>query len=293
MSKDNFKVSVILPTYNRANIIDQCIKSVIEQNYSNWELIISDDTSNDETTNNCSVFNDHRIKYYRNNKNVGLPANRNRALNKASGDLVLFTEDDMVLDENCITILVDTYQDLIADGVKLGSISPALITNSSEDNEKRSMLDYARRAREDELSQNPCVIDRNTGLIYRNFTTDFKNLIKVDDCHSCSLYPREIFDEFRYEENAFKGNYIGEESDLHFRLIKKGFNLYFQPKAVMIHNVKSQGGCRLPLYLWGYYLIRNHIIFLNRNFGVKSLYMTPYFLSFILFAALKYYVVKN
>jgi len=293
MSEDNLKVSVILPTYNRGNIISKCVKSVISQNYPNWELIISDDASSDDTNEICTSFDDHRIKYYRNEKNLGLPANRNRAIDKASGNVVLFTEDDMVLDGNCIDILLNTYKNLNENGIKVGAVSPALVSNSSERGKKRSILNYARRSKEEELSKTPCIIDKRTGLIYRNFSVDFKDLMKVDDCHSCSMYPIQIFDEVKYEEKAYMGSYTGEESDLHFRLTKKGFNLYFQPKAIMFHNVEDQGGCRLPLYSWTYYFMRNHIIFLKRNFGKKSFYMIPYFLLFILFVASNYYLGEN
>ncbi|MBI5680851.1 MAG: glycosyltransferase family 2 protein [Methanobacterium sp.] len=293
MDNNHPKVSVILPTYNRGNIISNCINSVISQEYSNWELIISDDGSSDKTEEVCTSFKDDRIKYYRNENNLGLPGNRNAAIDKTSGDFILFTEDDMVLKEDCIKLLVETYQNISKDGINVGSVCPALISSFEDEGKKRNMLNFARRSKEEELSHNPSVIDKKTGLIYRNFSADFKEVIEVNDCHSCSLYPKNIYDEFRYEENAYKGSYTGEESDFHFKLTKKGYKLYFQPEAIMFHNVESEGGCRLPLYSWSYYFIRNHIIFLIRNFGIKSVYMAPYFLLFVLYAILHYYLGEN
>src|SRR5690606_21288427 len=109
---------------------------------------------------------------------------------------ILFSEDDMVLENDCLEILVNTFQKLLQEGNKIGAICPAIVTEMIEKGNKRTMLNNARKSKDEELSCNPCVIDKRTGLIYRNFTHDFKEIIQVEDCHSCSLYPKEIFDEF-------------------------------------------------------------------------------------------------
>lgn len=282
MDNTLFKVSLILPTYNRGNVINESVKSVISQTYENWELIISDDASNDRTSEICQELarQDHRIKYYRNENNLGLPRNRNAALSKVNGDLILFTEDDMVLDKKCVEFLLETYEILRKKGTKVGGICPAMVTNHIQSSSKRNVLNFVKDNKDDKLSNVPCIIDKKTGIIYRNFSPQFEGLIEVEDCHSCSLYPRNIFNEFKYEENAYKGTYTGEESDLHFRIRKKGHRLYFQPKAIMHHHVEEQGGCRLPLYQWSYYFVRNHVVFLNRNYGYKSLIMIPNYLFF-------------
>lgn len=292
---DDLKVSIIIPTYNRVDVISEAVESVISQTYSNWELLISDDGSSDGTKQICSKLfeKDDRIRYFKNEKNLGLPANRNTAIRRAKGDMILFSEDDMILEKDCVEILIDTYQDLIQNGNRVGAVCPALVTKHSETGNKRTMLNHARKSKDEELSRNPCIIDKRTGLIYRNFSTDFKEIIKVEDCHSCSLYPKEIFDKFKYEEKSYKGTYTGEESDLHFRLNKAGYNLYFQPLAVMNHKVKDQGGCRLHFYLWSYYFVRNHIIFVGRNFEYKSVYIIPYFIFYVALTSVNHYIRRE
>ena len=65
-------VSIIMPSYNTAKYISQSIQSVIDQTYHNWELIIVDDCSTDDTDNVVRLFlNDDRIKYLKNKKNSG------------------------------------------------------------------------------------------------------------------------------------------------------------------------------------------------------------------------------
>lgn len=70
-------VSIILPTYNRQNIIAKSINSVINQTFKDWELIIVDDASTDDTKSLVSGFIDPRIKYYKLNKNYGACYARN------------------------------------------------------------------------------------------------------------------------------------------------------------------------------------------------------------------------
>lgn len=295
MSKADKQVSILLPTYNRANVISNCIQSVISQNYDNWELIIEDDNSKDNTEQVCLEFckMDDRIKYHKNPKNLGLPRNRNEAIKRSSGDMILFTEDDMVLKDDCLETLMDSFEEVSQNtDYKTAAISPSLATNVVYENKHRGVMDFARARFEDKLKKSPCVIDKWTGLIYRNFSPDFTDIIEVQDTHSCSLYPKNIFNELKYEESSYKGNYIGEESELHFKLVKMGYKLYFQPKAVMFHIVEGEGGCRLPLYKWSYYFIRNHSLFLLRNYGVKSSYMIPSFFLFILITFFSYYKAK-
>ena len=58
-------VSIVLPTYNHANLIGEAISSVINQTYSNWELIIVDNNSVDNTSEVISEFKDERIKTFK------------------------------------------------------------------------------------------------------------------------------------------------------------------------------------------------------------------------------------
>lgn len=87
-------VSVIMPSYNTAAYIADSIKSVISQTYQNWELIIVDDCSTDNTDDIVSYFSDNRIKYMKNKKNMGAAATRNRALREAKGEWIAFLDSD-------------------------------------------------------------------------------------------------------------------------------------------------------------------------------------------------------
>jgi glycosyltransferase involved in cell wall biosynthesis len=86
-------ISVVIPTYNRAGYIAKTIQSVIDQTYSNFELIIVDDGSTDNTEAIVSSFTDARISYYK-KTNAERAAARNYGVSKASGAYITFLDSD-------------------------------------------------------------------------------------------------------------------------------------------------------------------------------------------------------
>lgn len=89
-------VSIITPTWNCAPFICETIKCVLAQTYQNWELIISDDCSTDNTYNVVEPYlaMDPRIKYIRNDHNSGAAVTRNNALRVAKGRWIAFLDSD-------------------------------------------------------------------------------------------------------------------------------------------------------------------------------------------------------
>lgn len=88
-------VSIIMPSYNTAQYIEKTIKSVLDQKYTNWELIIVDDCSTDNTDEVVKKYlNDKRIKYLKNEQNSGAAISRNRALRAARGQWIAFLDSD-------------------------------------------------------------------------------------------------------------------------------------------------------------------------------------------------------
>ena len=93
---NNDLVSIITPTYNCARVIAETIRSVQAQTYTNWEMIISDDCSTDNTREILAPYleNDKRIKYICNEKNSGAAVTRNNALKVAQGRWIAFLDSD-------------------------------------------------------------------------------------------------------------------------------------------------------------------------------------------------------
>lgn len=93
-------MSVVLPTYNRANLLGRAIQSVLNQTYRNFELIIVDDGSKDDTDEVISRFRDPRLIFLQHKSNLGGAAARNTGINKSQGEYIAFLDsDDLWLEE--------------------------------------------------------------------------------------------------------------------------------------------------------------------------------------------------
>ena len=87
-------VSIIMPSYNTAPYIKKSIQSVIAQTYINWELLIVDDCSTDNTIEILSKIQDNRIHLYKNKTNLGAAVSRNKALREAKGQWIAYLDSD-------------------------------------------------------------------------------------------------------------------------------------------------------------------------------------------------------
>lgn len=112
-------VSIILPTYNGEKYIKKSIQSIIDQTYQNWELIVIDDCSTDNTNQIIEEYKkkDHRIKLYRNEENLKLPASLNKGFKLANGDYLTWTSDDNLYNDNAIEKLVGALSDDVQCGL--------------------------------------------------------------------------------------------------------------------------------------------------------------------------------
>lgn len=88
------KVSIILPTYNREGFILDAVNSVCNQTYSNWELLIVDDGSSDNTVLLISQVKDERIQLHRTASRLGITGTRNEGIRKVNGDMIAFIDSD-------------------------------------------------------------------------------------------------------------------------------------------------------------------------------------------------------
>mgnify|MGYP001767187590 CR=1 FL=1 len=103
----NHLVTIIMPTYNRANVILTAIESIIRQRYANWELLIVDDASTDETEKVVGSISDARIRYFRSEENLGAAGARNIALEEARGEFICYLASDNQMHPDFLLIMVN------------------------------------------------------------------------------------------------------------------------------------------------------------------------------------------
>ena len=106
------KVSILMTSYNREKYIAAAIESVIASTYDNWELIIVDDGSTDDTLNIAEAYSkkESRIKIFKNEKNLGDYPNRNRAASLATGKYLKYVDSDDMLYPWGLKILVESME---------------------------------------------------------------------------------------------------------------------------------------------------------------------------------------
>lgn len=100
-------VSVIMPAYNAGKYISEAIRSVIDQTYTNWELIIVEDKSDDDTLDVIESFQDEHIILLRNDRNKGIAYSSNRAIDRAKGKYIALLDDDDVAMSERLRLQVD------------------------------------------------------------------------------------------------------------------------------------------------------------------------------------------
>lgn len=117
----NEKVSIVLPVFNMEKYILDAIKSIQQQTYTNWELIIIDDASTDGSEERIRSVKDKRIKYIKNGKQIGTYPSRNRGLTVTTGKYIAVMDADDIAHPERLEIQVDFLEsnsDILAVGTQ-------------------------------------------------------------------------------------------------------------------------------------------------------------------------------
>lgn len=256
------KITIVLATYNRAPILSRCLNATLNQTYTNWELFVIDDSSQDNTKSVVKAYlHDARIHYVKNSKNLGMTKSREKGLKLCNTDLIFIHEDDIILDKDCLNVLVHTFRDLEKKIPNLFCLAPKPILATSGTHQSPVLSEFK--------------INVLTGYPYIRYGERFT---ETPILPSVGLYSFSLLKKI-----GFSKDYIGkpcthEDDDLHLRARKCGFRLFYQPKAVAYHLWYHHGGERsFNLLKQQYFICRNHICFVVKFFRLRSLYMGLFF----------------
>lgn len=184
-------VSIIVPLFNSELYLNDCVQSILSQDYPNWELILIDDGSTDNSGSICRNFTakDHRIKYVR-CENKGPSHARNLGLDMIQGEYVMFVDSDDQLLPEAISVLLKTQKKYNADYVE-GNIRESSIRNKISPSESKIII-YSKTEALD-------------NLLYQK---------KLLSSPWAKLYKRSLFKEIRFREGI-----IYEDLQLIYRII--------------------------------------------------------------------------
>jgi len=253
--KNNPRVSIIIPTYNRAHLIENAINSSLKNEYGNIEVIVIDDGSMDETEKIIKGIDDIRIKYIKHEKRMGAPKTKADGVKYSSGEYILFGEDDVLYDSDYIGKLMNCMVRNNAD-----IVAGRIIYMKSNESKKEALERWNQ--------VNKPLIDIK--IIEGNFSIKTDGDLEVPFVHALYLTRKGIFDHISNDEN-YRGNGYREETDPQISALKKGFKIVFCPNAVCYHlpRIMTMGGGQhfMSKSSYLYWTIKNNNYFLKKHYS--------------------------
>ena len=255
------KISVVIPTFNRAEMVCRCVQSVLDTKWPSLEVIVVDDCSPDDTAEKVKDAFGTTIKYIRNEKNSFQAISRNNGAKIATGDYLFFLDDDNIVDRDILKELAKAFEE----NPRLGLVAPMAIhmrpgkrniiwSLGSDFNRWTSQpKDHCPNLPIAELPENPKAYP----------TSYYPNGFMV---------PRKVFDEV----GGFDEKYIQifEESDFGWMVREAGYEEIVLTTARTEHHGFLEPGCVPELRQLGiekpyrtYCFARNRLRFARKHFS--------------------------
>jgi glycosyltransferase involved in cell wall biosynthesis len=155
------KVSFIIPCYNLAHLLRDCIHSILSQSYGDFELIVMDDCSPDNTKEVAQSFDDPRVKYIRNESNLGALRNYNRGISLSSGRYIwLISADDYLRNP----YVLNRYVDILDSNPRVGYVfCPGVGVINGRETE---ILDHSRYGNHDQIVSGHAFLKTILGMCF-------------------------------------------------------------------------------------------------------------------------------
>jgi teichuronic acid biosynthesis glycosyltransferase TuaG len=247
-------VSIIMPAYNAEKFIEESIKSVLSQTYSNFELIIINDKSTDKTIDIISKFAlfDKRIKSINNESNIGVAQTRNYGVSVSLGLWVAFIDSDDCWDKDKLTIQIDFMR------------------------RNNSLFSYSGSR----------FIDENGKYYVKVIKAPFKkkyNTLKLHNTISCSsvIVSSHVMKLVKMKNDKIHEDFAAWLEVL--RIVKYAYGTNDTLLTYRIHN-SSKSSKKLKSFKMTY--------FVYKEIGINSIFALVYTISHLLFSVLKYRGLK-
>lgn len=211
-NKEEFLISIVIPIYNAEKYLEECLNSIKNQTYKNFEVIMVNDGSKDDSETICMNFlrSDSRFRYLK-KENGGVSSARNVGLDNVEGDYITFIDADDWVDENHLEILIDG---IIKNNCEVAISSYMQFINTREtyliniySNQEKYLLNYGKMNRE-------------------KFLTELPKLISINNSFNCAvskLFSRRLVEDIRFDSNII----YAEDLDFYFKLYLKVNNVIF------------------------------------------------------------------
>lgn len=256
-----FNVSVIIPTFNRAEMVCRCVQSVFDTQWPNLEVIVVDDCSPDNTGARIKELFPERVRYIRNETNSFQAVSRNNGAKIATGDYLFFLDDDNIVDKNIFTEIERAFEE----NPKLGLVAPmAVHMRPGKNNVIWSLGSDFNRWTSQPKDYKPNLPIENLPREIKSYpTTYYPNGFVV---------PKKVFDEVKGFDEAYVQ--IFEESDFGWKILEAGYGEIVLTTAKTEHHGFLEPGCVPELRQLGiekpyrtYCFARNRLRFTKKHFS--------------------------
>lgn len=210
-------VSIVIPTYNRADMLMSCIQAVVSLTDVPYELIIVDDCSSDSTQQ--VLKNVENAKIVRNRKNLDFLRSANKGADQATGNYILFLNNDVIVRVGWLSKLVSTIEEY----PECAAVGPKFLNFDGSLQEAGAYVMHDGKV---------VMYGSSKGA----FQPEFNYMREVDYCSAaCLLVRADLFRQVGGLDTRYVPAYY-EDPDLCFQLKSLGYKVVYQPEAVVFHH---------------------------------------------------------
>ena len=260
MSDNKLNVSIIIPHWNNVDILSDCLESISSIKLSNFEIIIVDNASSDNSVD-WIKSNYPKVNLIENDKNYGYAGGCNIGAKHAEGDKLIFLNNDTVLDPDCISHMLKS----INANPNMAVVQPKVLNYFD-----KTLFDYAGGAG-GHMDIYCFPIAR--GRIFAKQEYDNGQYDNREKCFwasgTCLMIRNKLFHKAGGFDDAFFAHM--EEIDLCWKVQSMGYEVWAEPKAVIHHK----NGLTLPMYSHKKYYLnhRNSLLMLFGNYSFKNMFL--------------------
>jgi GT2 family glycosyltransferase len=241
------RLSVVIPTLNRPDVVLRTVRDHLAQAHEDFEVIVVDGSATPNDALAGLATQDKRLQVI-NTPNRGTCYSRNTGVAAASGEIVVFTDDDVeISDRQFLTHHANCYADST-----IGGVGGKTVDKNEQLNREQS---------------GPVCYVTPTGRIFGRANSDQRQDINAPRGANMS-YRKEIIAQVGGFDERFRGNAMREETDFSLRVVKAGWRIKFEPSASLVHIGATGGGSRTADRLqWYRDFFFNEFYFFRKHFS--------------------------
>ena len=224
ITEEDFLISIVIPVYNAEKYLEQCLNSIKDQTYKNFEVILVNDGSIDHSESICMDFVkvDTRFKYFT-KVNGGASSARNFGLDHVTGDFITFIDADDWVDENHLEVLINNIKENNSD-MAVSSIKKFDNVSNFEfrvySNQEKYLLNYNKLNREEFLVILPKLI---------HASNSYKIAVS-------KLFKKELVSDVRFDESII----YGEDLEFFFKLYLNINSISYVDEVTYIYRLHDE-----------------------------------------------------